>query len=298
MSIQNTTNTSNINISTSNVTGNCDLKCSYSFKYNQSSSTAKNNGIMISLSYDSSSVPPVIFNENKYIVENILITSPSIHTFDYNTMPGEICIIHTPEMGGNQLAVCIPFTSSSESSNATQIITDIISTVSMNAPSDGDSTNLNMNFSLQDIIPKKPYYYYQDTNTNLNFIVFGSNNAIPLSSSTISTLQKIINPFPIPTPGTSLFYNSKGPVSGVKVGDGLYISCQPTGSTKDEVEVQYDTQSSSFDFSNITQNPTVKTIILIISGMLLFIIVFYGISFFYNYLSSDPVKVQNTPKVS
>lgn len=297
MSVQNTTNTSNINISMSNVAGNCDLKCSYSFKYTQSSSTAKNNGIMISLSYDSSSVAPVIFNENKYIVENILITSPSIHTFDYNTMPGEICIVHNPEMGGNNLIVCIPFTSSSESSNATQIITDIISTVSMNAPSDGDSTNLNMNFSLQDIIPKKPFYTYQDNN-NDNFIVFGSNFAIPLSSSTISTLQQIINPFPIPTPGTSLFYNSKGPVSGVKVGDGLYISCQPTGSTKDEVEVQYDTPSSSFDFSNITQNPIVKNIILILIGMLLFIIVFYGISFFYNYLSSDPVKVQNTSKVS
>jgi hypothetical protein len=212
-------------------------------------------------------------------------------------MPGEIYIVHNPEMGGNKLVVCIPFTSSSESSNATQIITDIISTVSMNAPSNGDSTNLNMNFSLQDIIPKKPFYTYQDYN-NDNYIVFGSNFAIPLSSSTISTLQKIINPFPIPMSGKSLFYNSKGPVSGVKVGDGLYISCQPTGSTKDEVAVQYDTPSSSFDFSNITQNPIVKNIILIIIGMLLFIIVFYGISFFYNYLSSDPVKVQNTSKVS
>lgn len=296
MSIQNTT-ISNINISTSNVSGNCDLKCSYGFKYNQSSSTAKNNGVMISLTYDSSSVAPVVFNENKYVVEAIMITSPSIHTFDYNTMPGELIVVHSPQLGGNSLIVCIPFTASSESSNATQIITDIISTVSMNAPSEGDSTNLNMNFSLQDIIPKKPFYTYQD-NTNDNFIVFGSNNAIPLSSSTITTLQQIIKPFPIPTPGNNLFYNSKGPISGVKVGDGLYISCQPTGSTKDEVAVQYDTPSSSFDFSNITQNPTFKTILLVLIGMLLFIIVFYVISFFYNYLNSEPVKAQSNQKVS
>lgn len=287
-----------INISTPNVTGNCDLKCSYAFKYNDSSSTAKNNGVMISLTYDSSNVSPVIFNENKYIVESIVITSPSIHYFDYKTMPGEICIIHSPQMGGNKLIVCIPFTTSSESSNASQIITEIISTVSTNAPGSGDSTNLNMNFSLQNIIPKKPYYYYQEDNTNTNFIVFGNNNAIPLSSSTISTLQKIIKPFPIPTPGKNLFYNSKGPVSGIKIGDGLYISCKPTGSTKDEVAVSYDKPSLSLDMSNIFENSTTKKILLIIIGMLLFILIFYGISIFFNYISSDTIKIQNPFKTS
>jgi hypothetical protein len=297
MSIQNT-NISNINISTSNVSGNCNLKCSYGFKYNQSSSTAKNNGVMISLTYDSSSVAPVLFNENKYQVENISITSPSIHTFDYNNMPGEIIIEHNPELGGNKLKVCIPFTASSESSTASQIISSIITTVSMSAPSEGDSTNLNMNFSLQDIVPRKPFYTYQD-DKNIDWIVFGSNNAIPLSSSTITTLQQIIKPFPIPTPGKSLFYNAKGPISGIKVGDGLYISCQPTGSTKDEVAVQYESQpTSAIDVTNITQNPTFKTIISVIIGMLLFILVFYGINYFYSYLTSQPVKLENKPKVS
>jgi hypothetical protein len=298
MSTQNNT-IENINISNSNVSGNCDLKCSYSFKYTQSGSTAKNNGIMISLSYDSSSVPPVIFNEQKYIVGEILILCPSIHTFDYSSMPGEIIIVHTPEMGGNQLSVCIPFTSSSESSNASQIITEIIQTVASNAPSQGDSTNLNMNFSLQDIIPKKPYYYYQEDNTNNNFIVFGTNYAIPLSSSTLSTLQKIITPFSILTQGRSLFYNAKGPISGVKVGDGIYISCKPTGSTKDEVAVEYNNlPTSAVDISSIIQNPIFKIIIMIFIGMLLFIIVFYGISIFYNYLSSDPINVSNVSKKS
>jgi hypothetical protein len=51
-----------LDISIKNVTGNCDLKCSYGFKYSESSSVAKNNGIMISLTYDSAYVPPVTFN--------------------------------------------------------------------------------------------------------------------------------------------------------------------------------------------------------------------------------------------
>jgi hypothetical protein len=212
-------------------------------------------------------------------------------------MPGELAILHNPQKGGNPLLVCIPFSSSSESSTASQIITNIIQTVASNAPSRGDKTNLNMNFSLQDIVPRKPFYTYQDDQNN-DWIVFGSNNAIPLSSSTITTLQQIIKPYPIPTPGKSLFYNSKGP-SGIKIGDGLYISCKPTGSTEDEVPVEYENQpTSAIDLTNITQNPTFKTIISVIIGMLLFILVFYGINFFYSYLTSQPVKLENKLKVS
>jgi hypothetical protein len=289
MSNQNT-NINNINISSSNVTANCDLKCSYAFKYSQSSSTAKNNGVMISLTYDTTTTPPVIYNEQKYEVGNISITSPSIHSFDYNSMPGEIIIEHNPIHGGNVLKVCIPFMNSSDSSNSSSIITNIIQTVASNAPSEGETTNLNMNFSLQDIIPRKPFYTYQDNNKN-DWIVFGSNYAIPLSSTTISTLQKIISPFQIPTPGNSLFYNSKGPISGMKIGEGLYISCQPTGSTKDEIAVEYNKQTSSIDISNLFKNQMFKIIIFILIGIFLLVIIFYGISNFYNYISKDDNKL-------
>jgi hypothetical protein len=57
--------TQNINISPSNVKGRCDLKCSYSFKYSESNSTAKNNGVVIDLTYDSTSTPPVNYNNGK-----------------------------------------------------------------------------------------------------------------------------------------------------------------------------------------------------------------------------------------
>jgi len=288
--------TQNINISATNVAGKCDLKCSYNFNYKESNSTAKNNSVMISLTYDSENVPPVIFNDEKYVVGNISIVSPSIHIFDNNTLPGEIIIEHNPVRGGNNLKVCIPFISSSESSNASQIITNIIQTVASNAPSEGDSTNLNMSFNLQDVIPRKPFFYYQENKTD--WIVFGTINSIPLSSSTISTLQQIIVPFSLLTPGSSLFYNSKGPISGVSIGDGIYISCKPTGSSQDEVAVSYDkSTTSSVDISSILQSQTFKIIVLILLGCLVFIIVFYGISAFYNYLSSDAIKLPKLPKI-
>jgi len=279
--------TENINISATNVSGNCDLKCSYHFKYEESNSTAKNNGVMISLTYDSTNTMPVIFNDQKYVVNNISIVSPSIHLFDNNTLPGEIMIEHNPVQGGNNLNICIPFFSSTESSKASQIITDIIQTVASNAPSDGDSTNLNMSFSLQDIIPKKPFYMYEDS-SNTDWIVFGAISAIPLSSSTISTLQQIITPYSIQTQGGSLFYNSKGPVSGISISDGIYISCNPTGSSQEEVAVEYETNSTStVDISSILNSQIFKIIMIIIIGCLGFVFVFYLINNGYNYLSND-----------
>lgn len=281
--------TENINISSTNVKGKCDNKCSYAFKYSESSSTAKNNGVLINLTYDSTSVPPVVYNSEKYIVENINIVSPSIHTFNNVSMPGEIIISHTPQSGGIPLKVCIPFTSSSESSSASQIITDIINKVASNAPSEGNSTNLNMNFSLQQIVPRKPFFVYtgEYSGGNSDWVVYGELEAIPLSSTTITTLQQIIQAFPIATPGGDLFYNSKGPISGLQLGDGIYISCQPTGSSEEETSVEYDKNSTSFDFSNIFESPIFKSIIIIIIGCLLLIIIFYGISIFYKYLTTD-----------
>lgn len=278
--------TQNINISASNVKGKCDMKCSYSFKYSESNSTAKNNGVLISLTYDNSSVPPVVYNGEKYVIENVTIVSPSIHQFNGSSMPGEIIITHNPQKGGNSLKVCIPFTSSSESSSASELITDVINKVATNAPSEGDSTNLNISFNLQKIVPRKPFFVY--FGENIDWVVFGQLDAIPLSSDVIKKLQQIVKPFSILTQGGELYYNSKGPSSGLQIGDGIYISCQPTGSTEEETAVEYDKKSSTaIDFSNIYKNPTFKYIFIILIGIILFVIIFYGISVFYKYLSSD-----------
>ena len=285
-----------LNISLKNIAGKCDLKCSYGFKYSESNSTAKNNGIMLKLTYDSTSVPPVIYNKEKYNVSEVTIASPSLHMFNNTQLPGEIIIAHAPVKGGNLLQVSIPFKSSSESSTASQIITDIIKKVATNAPSQGDSTNLNMNFNLQNIVPRKPFFSY--TQQGSDWIVFGELDAIPLSSTTISTLQQIIKPYSIDIPNVDLFYNANGPSSGVQIGDGIYISCQPTGSSNEETAIEYDKtpSSTSVDFSNILESPIFKSIIMIFIGCLLFIIFFYGISVFYGYLSSDSPKLLSLPK--
>jgi len=245
---------------------------------------------MISLTHDKNNVPPVLFNNNKYDVSNIFITCPSIHTFNGSQTSAEIVIEHTPIIGGSQLNVSIPITLSSESSTASNAITEIIEKMSSNAPRQGDSININMsNFTLQHIVPNKPFFSYKD-DANNEWIVFGKMNAIPLNSNTIDILKKIIKPFPIPTRGTELFFNSSGPNTTGNIGDGIYISCKPTGSTEEEIPVEYEKNITSFDLLN---NENFKIIIQIILGCILFIVIFYLFNYMYSWLTNGATKLPN-----
>jgi hypothetical protein len=293
-------NPPNINISVKNIKGKCDLKCSYNFKYPESNVTAKNNGVLISLSYDNSSVPPVTYNAEKYTVSNITITCPSIHLFNNSLEAAEILIEHVPVKGGNHLLVCIPIKSSSESSIASNLITEIIQSVANNAPSQGDSTNINISgFTLDNIVPNKPFYSY--TEGVNDWIVFSNLEAIPLNSNTLTTLGKIIKPFPIPTPeGNGLFYNSSGPNSIGSIGEGIYISCKPTGSSQEETAVTYEKNATIYDLSTMLNNPNVAILFQVIIGCIVFILVFLILNYVYTYFTSDAGKLPsfNIPKLS
>ena len=290
--------TQNIDISPQNVSGKCDLKCAYNFKYSESNSTARNNGVMIALSYDNSSVPPVLYNNQKYNVTNILITCPSLHTFNGSQASAEIVIEHSPVTGGGQLFVAIPFSSSSESSTASNLVTEIIQSVATNAPSQGDSTNLSLTgFTLQNVVPNKPFFSYTDSDKN-DWIVFGMLSAIPLSSNTLTTLGQIIKPFPLQMTGNSVFFNSSGPNSSGSVGDGIYISCKPTGSSEEETAVEYSKNTPSYDLSNMMNSPIASLIIQIIVGCILFVIVFLMFNYIYSWITTGATKLPSIPKVS
>lgn len=289
--------TQNINISRDNVQGKCDLKCSYNFKYSESNTTAKNESVMISLTYDNSNVSPVMYNNQKYNVSKIQITCPSIHIFNDSRTDAEIIIEHTPVKGGPNLFVGIPIKSSSDSSTASILITELIEGVATNAPAHGDSTNLNISgFTLENIVPKKPFYSYTESQKG-EWIIFDILEAISLNSSTLGTLGSIIEPFPIPTPGGGLFLNSSGP-NTVSVGDGIYISCKPTGSSTEETAVEYSKNTPSYDMSTMMKSPVTKTIFQIIIGVIIFILIFMLISYAYTFITRGATKMLSIPKIS
>jgi hypothetical protein len=272
------------------------LKCAYNFQYPESNTTAKNQGVLINLSYDNSKTPPVTYNTQKYTVAQVIISSPSLHSFNGATTDAEIIIIHTPVKGGPGLFVSIPVKSSSESSDASYLLKEIIDITGTNAPSQGESTNLSISgFTLDKIVPNKPYYSYTD-NGNNDWIVFGILDAIPLNSATITTLQKIIKPYPVPMIGGELFFNTSGPNS-TKVGEGIYISCKPTGSSNEETTVEYTKNTPSYDFANILDNPVTKLIFQIIVGCILFIIVFMIFNYIYQFITTGETKIPSIPSL-
>jgi len=278
------TNSQNINISPQNVQGYCDMKCSYNFNYQESGSTATNNGVMISLTYDTSNTPPVLYNNQKYNVTGMYISCPSIHYFNNTQAAGELIINHSPVSSGPNLSIGIPFIASSEYSVASSTITEIIETVSASAPVDGESVTLNIaDFTLQTIIPNKPYFTYTSTSDGTEWIVFNILNAIPLSTNTLTTLQQIIQPYYITTPGDTLFYNSTGPNSA-DVGDGIYISCQPTGSSDEETTVTYNKNTTNY---NLFDNPTALIIFQVVIGCIVFILIFLLLNYAYGYFTGD-----------
>ena len=234
-----TTNTTSINISRQNVTAVCDLKCAYNFKYPETSLTANNQGSLIIFSFDQTNTPPVVYNQQKYNVDTMMLVSPSIHIFNGATTSAELIITHTPVLGGNQLAVCVPISQSSDSNAASNLVTELIQSVSTNAPAQGETTIINVEggFILNTIVPVKPFYSYTGDD-NTDYIVFDILDAIALNSDTLTSLTQIIQPYPLPTPGGNLFYNKNGPNLS-NVGDGIYIKCKPTGSSTDEVPVEY-----------------------------------------------------------
>ena len=278
--------TDNINISQENVQGNCDFKCAYNFNYTDSNSIAKNNGVSINLTYDNTNEQVVLYNNQKYNVTDVSIVSPSLHIFNSFNADGEIIIKHTPDMGGENLFVCIPITKSSEASTATNLLSEIIQIVALKAPNQGEITNLNINgFNLKSIVPNKPFFTYTNSSSvgQGTYIVFDILNAIPLNSNNFLKLNKIISPFPLPTPGEGLFYNSKGPntTGNAALGDGIYISCQPTGSSEEETNVTYNKPQVSYDLSSMFST-NLKTII----GFVIFVILIFIINYLYGYFTS------------
>jgi len=286
------TATAPIDISLSTITGNCSYKCAYSFRYNNSSCIATNRGEYISLSYDKSSSPPVLYNNIGYDVSELRIYTPSLHSYSGSKTNGELIVVHTSNTGEKPLLVCIPIKSNNTSSKSAMFLTKVVDTVSNNAPADGESTTVNIpNYNLNLIVPKKPFFSYtatepyQPCSSTVDYVVYDP--SIASLDITDETLEKLIlivtnNPYDIKT-GPSLFYNEKGATVKGDGGDGeIYIDCQPVNESEESVNVV--TDNGSFSYEDWLKMPGVK----LIMGALIFIVILYSIKYLLSLLK--PIK--------
>lgn len=288
--------TNTMNISPSEVKGKCNYKCSYSFSYPTSSCTAKNQGVRISIPYDKSNTTPVTFNDSKYNVEDVNIYAPSLHLYNGKPASAELVILHSPVSTGQPLHVAIPIISSrAGSSQSSNIIKDIIEGVSTGAPSQGESTTINIqNFTLDEIVPRKMFYSYTDR-ARTNWIAYPKISAILMDEETITKLSQILKPSPgiAVKSGPSLFVNPTGPSSGVTDGE-IYIECAPTGSSEEETDVTTTKESDTgTGVSDFFHSEFFTSLVKILVGCSLFILVLVCANYGVEALGGKKIKFSN-----
>ena len=270
--------TAPINVTKTGSTATCELKCDYSFNYNNSDTTVTNNNTYLSFSYDQVSFPPVTFNAQRYRVEDIRIYQPSLHTYDGVTADGEIVIRHASDT--DNLLVCVPIVASSSVTKSGTLLNQIMPKVSSYASSSGQTANLNVsNFNLGSLVPNKPFYSYTGTlpyspcNGTYNYIVFDMSTPATMSAKALKTLKRVVQPNDITvTSGNEYFYNPKGPTKTLATDDDIYIECAPTGA-EGETLVDGGPKISAldkFNLSKITSNPFFLTVMSALLAFVLF----------------------------
>jgi len=273
-----------INISSDNIAGKCDYKCSYTYDYLYSNLVAKNNTHMITIINDGID-PVVIYNNNNYMVSSTMLVSPSLHKFDNNKTDGELLIEHMPIQGGPKMYVCIPIIQSSDFSSASVSIALIIEAIKASAPAENDVIRVKADkFTLNSFIPDGPFYSYSGPDLNDNdsdFIVFGIENAIPMNQSIFNSLTELIQPISIQMTGGELFVNDKGPNVNNAVDTIGDVDEDVAEDVTDTPKTHDNTSSSPFVDTEI-----ISIIIQIILNCLFFFTVFYIINFAFNYLLS------------
>ena len=285
--------TNTMNISGSNVAGKCTNKCIFSFKYPTTSVTATNYGTQITLNLSNQSgVPDVKFNTTKYNVQSCQLCSPSVHNYNGNKVDAEFLITHQPISGGKMLFVWIPVSLQGINTTATKIISDIVLAVANGAPSVGQNTNKINEFSLDSIVPSKPFYNYSTDRTEN--IVFDIRNAIGIQQFTVDKLKSVIQaPTNTVNAGPQLFVNVQGP-SNLSNND-IYIDCQPTDSSGETLTTS---TSSSTTTTETTNDLMSSPMFIIIVSLLLFLIVVYSIYKGIAYLNTSPTKASGMPSFS
>ena len=255
-----------MNISSQNVSGECKLKCDFSFNYSSvSNPTATNFGTYIQVTYNDN--PSVTYNNVQYKVSSINIYAPSLHYYNGVAVTGEICITHSPLYGGNSLMVYIPVSTNGVTVNASNILQNIVTAVSTMAPSAGKNTNKGTGtFTLNDVVPRKLFYTYSSGSRDV--IVYGVGDAIGISEDTYSKLSKVIipvtsNPAIVSVP---LYINNGGPSISTS---NLTMDCQALDIGEPAEEYMRNKSSSVNDLINTNGFSYFIIIIIIISVFVL-----------------------------
>jgi hypothetical protein len=228
-----------INITSTNVVGRCENKCSYNImNYSALSNLTLSHQQGVLVITQPNSTSSALFNQMPYTFTGMMIVAPSVYLFNGAVAPAMLSIYH--QSNNQNLFVFIPIKSSSsrDLNPANTAIEQIIDAAAGYAPQVNETTTQGLPvFSLKDLIPREPFYVYLN-----NQIVFGINSAIVISDDALTTLTSLVTANAIATVNEPVqLYLSLAPPSTRSSNsddDNIYIDCQPTDQSDEEQQVQ------------------------------------------------------------
>ena len=274
-----------LNIDSSTKYGICSQKCAYNFKYPETYLKIKNQFSMRLILEPQNRVDgSVKFNNIDCTLDKFSLILSSAVTFNGKNSDASLILQHSSSTGGNRLLVTVPIKhSDSSSGDLSDILNDPALDTYKNEANRNTVLNYNHNFSLQDIIPIKPFYTLTYDNNQTNIIIFDMLNAISLN---VDKLKQIINKSGSNIPQQTIYYNEKGP-NLTDLSDGIYISCKPTGESQELVDITKPKNNVTFG----EYNNSLMVFVKIVIGILLLIFVFFIIS---SFLKLVAPKLSNT----
>lgn len=249
-----------LNIASDATAGACDLKCRLTFAYQPSAtSVARNNKTYVKVTYDAGRTPPVTYNGDQFDVQELLLYAPSIHRFNGASVAAELVVSHFSNKTSQTLQICLPVLSGSATDPA---LTAILAAAS------ASGSQLRSAIDLQKMVPSaKPFFTATDS-SNVQWIIFDKTSALTVSATDAKRLTSmLVAPnYAVCPSGPRVFLNTKGAnTSGNK--DGIYIDCQPTGSSEETTDVT--TTKTQFD---VADSESIQYA-LYIAGILLLVVV-------------------------
>ena len=234
-------------------------------------------------------------------VINVRLFRNGITEYDGKKMDAELIIQCSGMLAGGSFFICIPVKSSDAKSYSSDWFNQFISLGSTEKSSGKQIVSVS-NFTMNNIIPKGAFYYYEGTfpwscNSKDKMIIFDQANAINMKVDDYKTLQSILDKpnYTIKQTKKDLVYNKIGTRfnrgtggPGGEIGHG--ITCKAItdedGNPLDDVDKKPDSNEKINIFEKIIQNivnlPEWVKIVLIVIGCLIFcFLTFWGMGKLY-----------------
>lgn len=292
-----------LNISMDNIRGTCDLKCSFSYNFNEINGLdmmKKASFLDIQLSIDidyNYSKPDIMFNNEDFFTGYIQINAYPFFYYNNSPVDAELYITSLSKDEKKSVIIVIPLIISKDTSEASKILNYLIDY----ANNKKTVNNLNLN----NIVPKKDFYYLNREHSS-NYIIYDRKYFIGLDNNLFEYLKQKIKysknkEFYFSFLNYPLFYNSRGPNRLSANESEIYIDCKPVDKNEEEVQIikdkNFEFSSPKMDFSISPERKFQMLIIfLVFFYFILFAIIIIVLLFVFNYVLKSFMKVKVNKK--